>query len=150
MDLVAALRALDKHTRLPLARVARRGGAEDLDPASVVLKRVQMLVPLRRSPSHDVVMAAGADLREVVGERQAAIDHDRGAAAPPGPLLEGRQHLLQGGAVLAITVEDFVGLRKPVAVQDQPDDDLLAVGAVIARVPALRLRIVWALAFEVG
>ena len=95
-------------------------------------------------------MVAGADLREIVGEVEAAIDHHGGAAAAPRPLLKGRQHLVQRGAVLAVAVEDFVGLRKPVAVQDQPDDDLLAVGAVIARVPALRLRIVRAPAFEVG
>ena len=49
----------------------------------------------------------------------------------------------------AIAVEDFVGLGKPVAIQDQAHDDLLAVRPVIARVPAFGLGIVRALAFEV-
>lgn len=49
-----------------------------------------------------------------------------------------------------MAVKDLVRFRKAVAVQDQADDDLLTVGSVIARVPAPGLRVVRALALEVG
>ena len=109
-----------------------------------------MPVPLGGPPRHEVVVVPSPDLREILGEGHPAIDHHRRAAAPAGPLLQRRQHLVHGGAILAIAIEDLVGLRKPVAVQDQPHNHLLAVGPVIARVAALGLRILRALAFKVG
>lgn len=86
----------------------------------------------------------------VRGKGQAAIDDDGGATATAGARFQRRQHVGHGRAIKAMAVKDLVRFRKAVAVQDQADDDLLTVGPVIARVPAPGLRVVRALALEVG
>ena len=94
-------------------------------------------------------MPAGGDLLEVVGKGHPPIDHDRGPAAAAGAGFQRRQHVRYGGPIDAITVEDLVRSRKPVAIQDQPHDDLLAVRPMVARVAALGLRVERTLAFKV-
>ena len=56
---------------------------------------------------------------------------------------------LQRIAVLQIALEDLVRQRKPLPVDHQPHHHLLAVRAVIARVPALRLGVAQRLPLEV-
>jgi hypothetical protein len=64
--------------------------------------------------------------------------------------LHGLKHLLQGRHISSVALEDFVGERKPFRGDNQRDDDLLAVGPVIARVAALGLLDFLGLAFKVG
>ena len=96
-------------------------------------------------------MAARPDLGQILGEGHAAIDHHRGARrGGRSAASRRRQHVVHGGPVLR---DCRRRLRAPWGTRRGPGpgpiDDLLAVRPVIARVAALGLRIVRALAFEV-
>ena len=67
-----------------------------------------------------------------------------------GALGEAIEHGGERLAILSVAGEHLVGDRKALAVDHEPDHDLLAVGAVIARVAALGLVIAGALAFKIG
>jgi len=78
-----------------------------------------------------------------------AIDDDGRPALAARAGFQRRQHVREGRAIDPIAVKHLVGFRKAVAIQDQANDDLLAVPAVITRVPAFGLRVERALPFEV-
>ena len=96
------------------------------------------------------MMATSADLIEVVVKRHAAVHDHRTPAFASGALLQNPQHLVNGRSVLAISLEDLVGLGKALPVENQADHHLFAVRPLIARVAAPRLGIALALSFEVG
>jgi hypothetical protein len=47
------------------------------------------------------------------------------------------QHVGNGGRITAIAGKDFMGFGETICVEHQPDDDLFAVGAGVARITAL-------------
>src|SRR5262245_15096794 len=81
---------------------------------------------------------------------------DHAAVQDPNPplaavaALHPGHDLLDGGAVVAVAGEDLVAQRVALPGDDQADEHLLAVAAVIARVAALRLRVGRGFALEVG
>ena len=140
---------LDDHARLLLARIARRRDADHGGPVGLSGEGLLVGAPFRIARRDQIVMAARPDLGQVRREGHAPVDDDRRAAPAPGALFQAREHVVHGGLILAIAVEDFVGLRKAVPVQDQPDHHLLAIRPMIARIAALGLRVTRALPFEV-
>ena len=95
-------------------------------------------------------MAVGSDPLEIFGVSHAAVDHHRAAGPFAGAPLERAEHLIQGSGVVAIAGKDFVRPGKAVAVEHQAHHHLFAVGALVARIAALGLRIALGQTFEVG
>ena len=69
VDLVSDHLLLDEEGGLVLARVGRRGRADDLPPFLLVVKLVQVVVALRLPTGDDVVVVVGLDGLHVVGQR---------------------------------------------------------------------------------
>ena len=141
---------LDLDLGLFLSGIARRGHADDLVEALEGLE-------LRKPPGAFAVAARDqvaqpprTELLEVLLERHAAVDDDHLPAAKAAHArFERVEHRRQACAVLGVAVEDLVCLGEAVAVDDQTDDHLLAVGALVARVAALGAGIGQRLTFEV-
>ena len=91
-----------------------------------------------------------ADLFQILIKGHAAIDNHRRARPLAGALFQCIQHLVQAAAVLHIAVEDFVRFGKPVTIQHQSDDDLFAVGPLVAGISSLGLWVRFRLSFEIG
>ena len=148
--MVAQLGPLDPYLRLDLRGVARRR------PANYLLKAVgrfefhQPAIPLCLPGGDQIVMTAAFDPLQIFGVGHAAVDHHRAPGAFAGAPLERPKHLIQRGGVVAIAGENFVCFGEAVAVEDQAHHYLLAVGALVARVAALGLRIALGPTLEVG
>ncbi len=80
---------------------------------------------------------AGFDFGDVLVIGHAAIDDDGGVFGQPDALGQAVEHDGQGGTVLAVAGEDLMSDREPVAVDDEADDDLLAVRAMVAGIAEL-------------
>ena len=66
----------------------------------------------------------------------AAIDDDGGACLEASALAETIEHGRKCGVVAGIAGEDLVGNREPIAIDHEPNHDLFAIGALIARMAA--------------
>ena len=66
------------------------------------------------------------------------------------PRLHGGHDRLQSAGVVRVAGENLVAQGEAVEGHDQRDADLLAVGAMIARIATLGLRVGFCLALEVG
>ena len=107
------------------------------------------LLQLRLRCADDVAPAGLAQPREIPGTGHAPVgDPDASQHSMPG--LHGGYDRLQGPRIMGIAGEDFVAQGVAVAGDHQPDQHLLAVGPMIARVAALGLRIGRRHALEVG
>ena len=107
------------------------------------------LLQLRLRCADDVAPAGLAQPREIPGTGHAPVgDPDASQHSMPG--LHGGYDRLQGPRIMGIAGEHLVAQGKAVEGHDQRDADLLAVGAMIARVAALRLRVGFRLALKVG
>jgi len=95
------------------------------------------------------VRLAGADFGQVLVVRHPPINHHRLPGLQRHPRVELVQHRLQRGTILHVAREDLVRQWKPLSIDDQPHHDLLAIRAVITRVPALGLGDAHGLALEV-
>jgi hypothetical protein len=119
-------------------------------PSLFLFELIEPGQPLALPAGHQVVVAPGTDLGEVLLVRHAAVDDHRGSTSPARALLEQAEHVFQGSAILTIAFEDLVRLGEAIAIQDQPNHHLLAVGSLVSGVAALRFRIAQALPLEVG
>ena len=129
-------------------------GELDLDaflnraPAVRSGERKGELLQLRLRRADDVAPAGRAQPRQILGAGHAAVgDPDASQHAMSG--LHGGHDRLQGSRVVGVAGEDLVAQRKAVKRHDQSDTHLLAVGAMIARIAALRLRVGFRQAFEI-
>ena len=106
------------------------------------------LLQFRLRRADDIAPASLAQPRQIVGAGHAAIgDPDPPQHAMPG--LHGGYDRLQGSRVVGIAGEYFVAQGKAVEGHDQRDAYLLAVGAMITGIAALRLRIGRGLALKI-
>ena len=141
---------LDFDLGLFLSGIARRGHANDFVKALEVLELREPAGAFAVAARHQIAQPPRTELLEVLVERHAAVDdHHLPAAKAAHARFERVEHRRQACTVLGIAVEDFVRLGKAVAVDDETDDHLLAVGALVARVAALGAGVVQRLAFEV-
>ena len=141
---------LDLHLGLFLSGIARRGHANDFVEALKAFELCKPACALALAARDQVAQPPHAQLLEVLVERHAAVDDNHlPAAKAANARFECIEHGRQAGAVLGVAVEDFVRLGKAVAVDDETDDHLLAVGALVARVAALGAGVGQRLAFEV-
>ena len=107
------------------------------------------LLQLRLRRADDVAPAGLAQPRQILGAGHAAIgDPDAAQHAMPG--LHGGHDRLQGPRIVGVAGEHLVAQREAVEGHHQGDAHLLAVGAVIAGIAALRLRVGRRLALEIG
>src|SRR6202048_3183570 len=98
------------------------------------------LLQFRLRRSDDIAPAGLAQPRQIAGAGHAAIgDPDPPQHAMPG--LHGGYDRLQGSRVVGVAGENLVAQGKAVEGHYQRDTHLLAVGTMIARIAALRLRI---------
>ena len=74
---------LDDHAQLLLPRVAGGRDADHFRPVRLVGERVLVGPAFRVARGHEVVMPARPDLGQVLRERHAPVDHDRGPAPAP-------------------------------------------------------------------
>src|SRR5262245_66103334 len=93
-------------------------------------------------------MPVSLDLRQVLFVGHAAIHDYCAAALVSATGFENLQHLLQRGTVHTVALKNLVRLGKPVTVEHQAHDDLLAVGTLVARVSPPSFGVVQALALE--
>jgi len=149
MDLVPHHLPLDHHPRLLLPWVRRRRLAQDLLPPLLILKVVEVVVPLPLPARHEVVVVSIFDLLQGVIERHPPVYHDRCALGASHPLLQRIQHRYDGGPIGAIALEHLVRLGEAVPIQHQPHHHLLAVRPAVPRGPPLGLGILEALPLEV-
>ena len=141
---------LDLDRGLLLRRVEWRRLAQHRSKAIGILDVGEPAVALGLAAGDDIVQLALRDLGEVVVEGHAAVDHHGCALPQAGALGEAIEHGGERLAILSVAGEHLVSDWKALAVDHEPDHDLLAVGAVIARVAALGLVIAGALAFKIG
>ena len=107
------------------------------------------LLQLRLRRADDVAPAGLAQPRQILGAGHAAVG-DPDASQHAMPRLHGGHDRLQGPRIVGIAGEHLVAERKAVEGHDQGDAHLLAVGAMIAGIAALRLRVGFRLALEIG
>ena len=150
VHLLAQLGTLDQQLRFDLSGVARRGPTNHFRKAFGGFELCQPPIALRRPCGDQIMMTASFDPLQICGIRHAAVDHHGAAGAFAGAPLKRAQHLIERSGVVAIAGEDFVRPGKAVAVEDQAHYYLFAVGALVARVAALGLRIARGQTFEVG
>jgi hypothetical protein len=92
---------------------------------------------------------AGAQLTQVVLGSHAAVEAQQ-ASAGAEAAFPGRNHGQKRCGIAAVAGQCFPTEREAVAVDDQADAQLLTVGAMIARVAALGLGMVFQTALAVG
>ena len=121
----------------------------DRAPAVRSGERRGELLQLRLRRADDVASAGLAQPGEVLSTGHAAIgDPDAPEHSMPG--LHGGHDRLQGLGIMGVAGEHLVAQGKAVEGHDQRDEDLLAVGTMIAGIAALRLRVGLRLALEIG
>src|SRR5215208_650699 len=150
VEMLGRLGPFDPDPGFLLRRIARRGLTDQFVPVRLLFELIEPGLPLALSAGHQIVVPTRPDLGQVVLRGHAAVDDYRGATAAPATLFELAQHLFERGAILTVALEDLMRLGKPISIQDQAHDDLLAVRSLVSRVAALGLRVFQALPFEVG
>ena len=141
---------LDLDLGLFLSGIARRGHANDFVEALEGFELRQPPGAFGLPACDQIAKPPRAELLEVLLERHAAVDDDHLPATKAAHArFERIEHARQAGPVLGVAVEDFVRLGKAVAVDDEADDHLLAVGALVTGVAALGAGVVQGLTFKV-
>jgi hypothetical protein len=112
-------------------------------------ERGGQLLQLRFRRADDVAPAGFTQPLQIASTAHAAV-RDPDAPHHGMPRLHCRYDCLQCSRIVDVAREDLVAQRKPVEGHHQSDAHLLAVGAMIAGVTALRLRIGFRLAFKIG
>ncbi len=104
---------------------------------------------LRAGRAHQVAGSAPPQPLEIFFAHNSAVKDPH----PPGAAvfaLHRLEHVLQGPHIGPVALEDFIGKRKAFRSDNQRDNDLFAVGPVIARVAAPGFLDLFNFAFKVG
>jgi hypothetical protein len=88
VKLVGRLPARDPDSGFLLSGIGRGGLSKDLLPTLLLLELVEPLQALRLPASHDIVMATGSDLLQIVVEGHATVHDHRATSPTSGPLLQ--------------------------------------------------------------
>src|SRR3954452_13906369 len=120
----------------------------DLQP--VILEQLFFkLLHLAPRRAHQILAASFADRRKILLAHNAAVKHPD-AACLAVLTFHHAQDCFHRRDIRTVAVESFVTEREPLAVDDQRDHHLLAVGTMIARVAAAHHGIAFRRSFHVG
>ncbi len=117
-------------------------------PARGLGKCLPALLQLRLRSADDVAAPRLAQPCEVLATRHSPV-RDPDSPDRTVALLHRLDDLLQRRGIVRVAGKDLVAQGKPIEGHDQRDTHLLAVGPVIARVPALRKRVARRFPFKV-
>jgi hypothetical protein len=121
----------------------------DRAPAVSIHNLGSELLQIRLRRADDVAPACFSQPRQIFGAGHPAVG-DPHAPQHAVPRLHGGHDHLQGLGVVGVAGEHLIAEREAVEGHDKRNAHLCAVGAMIARIAALRLRVRFRQAFEIG
>lgn len=134
---------------LGIARELDLNALADRAPAVLAAKLRGKLLQLRLRRADDVAPACLAQPRQVLAAGHTAVgDPDAPQHAMPG--LHGGHDRLQSSRIVGVASEHLIAQGEAVERHHKGNAHLRAVGTMIARIAALRLRVRFRLAFKIG